>query len=285
MARSSGTAGTVIYRFELGDRARSGCRRRGPDRHPGLRAERRRCRSATCRGTRRSTGASTRPTADAERGTRACCRSDATGAGTATAADADHRRRSPPPCHRRRRARRRLPFRAVSGGRTPDPAPGQRLPLPSYGATSSSRSPRRGPICSATPVRSTAAAGASWMLVVDTLRTYDTRWGYNWKRGNVGDPSMDVDRLPLRRRAAMKGSTEVYIIDIIGGHCGSSPSPSWNDVTGATAAGGASAAGPAAGGSDCKRANGTSDEARRTTDLNAELHRATEPVGSQQLIS
>ncbi len=37
--------------------------------------------------------------------------------------------------------------------------------------------------------------GGSWAFmdaVVDTLRTYDTRWGYNWKRGNVGDPSMDV---------------------------------------------------------------------------------------------
>ena len=28
--------------------------------------------------------------------------------------------------------------------------------------------------------------------VVDTLRTYDTRWGYNGKRGNTNDPSKDV---------------------------------------------------------------------------------------------
>ena len=74
-------------------------------------------------------------------------------------------------------------------------------------------------------------------LVVDTLRTHDTRWGYNWKRGNVGDPSMDV--IDYHFGAGRdEGSTEVYIIDIIGGHCGSNPSPGWNDVTGATAAGG-----------------------------------------------
>ena len=37
--------------------------------------------------------------------------------------------------------------------------------------------------------------GGSWQFmdqVVDTLRTYDTRWGYNGKRGNANDPSKDV---------------------------------------------------------------------------------------------
>jgi hypothetical protein len=82
--------------------------------------------------------------------------------------------------------------------------------------------------------------GGSWGfmdLVVDTLRTYDTRWGYNWKRGNVGDPSMDV--IDYNYGAGRdEGTTEVYIIDIIGGHCGSSPNPVWNDVTDATRDGG-----------------------------------------------
>ena len=32
----------------------------------------------------------------------------------------------------------------------------------------------------------------------------------------------------------MQNSTEVYIIDIIGGHCGATPSPTWIDVTGVT---------------------------------------------------
>ena len=68
--------------------------------------------------------------------------------------------------------------------------------------------------------------------VVDTLRTYDSRWGYNWKRGNVGDPSMDVIDYHFGGRD--EGTTEVYIIDIIGGHCGSSPGPAWVDQTDVT---------------------------------------------------
>ena len=69
--------------------------------------------------------------------------------------------------------------------------------------------------------------------VVDTLRTYDTRWGYNGKRGNAGDPSKDV--ITYHYGAGPdEGSTDVYIIDIIGGHCGATPSPIWNDVTAVT---------------------------------------------------
>ena len=73
--------------------------------------------------------------------------------------------------------------------------------------------------------------------VVDALRQHDTRWGYNWKRGNVGDPSMDVVDYHWGRGQS-ENSTEVYIIDIIGGHCGGSPSPAWIDVTEATRQGG-----------------------------------------------
>ncbi len=73
--------------------------------------------------------------------------------------------------------------------------------------------------------------------VVDTLRTYDTRWGYNGKRGNSNDPSMDVVTYNYGS-GADEGSTQVYIIDIIGGHCGAAPSPGWNDVTAATASSG-----------------------------------------------
>ena len=129
------------------------------------------------------------------------------------------------------------PLPGGGGGRSPDPGPGQRLPLPSYGSGVVQQ------VAAARPDllrNSCQEHGGSWAfmdLVVDTLRTYDTRWGYNWKRGNVGDPSMDV--IDYHFGAGRdEGSTEVYIIDIIGGHCGASPSPSWNDVTGATAAGG-----------------------------------------------
>jgi hypothetical protein len=130
------------------------------------------------------------------------------------------------------------PLPGGSGGRTPDPGPGQRLPLPSYGASVVAQ------VAAARPDllrNSCQEHGGSWGFldaVVDTLRTYDTRWGYNWKRGNVGDPSLDVIDYHFGA-GGDEGSSDVYIIDVIGGHCGSSPSPGWNDVTAATAAGGA----------------------------------------------
>jgi hypothetical protein len=79
--------------------------------------------------------------------------------------------------------------------------------------------------------------GGSWRFmdrVVDRLREFDTRWGYNWKRGNIGDPSMDVVDYHWGP-GADENSTQVYIFDIIGGHCGPSPGPAWVDVTDITA--------------------------------------------------
>jgi len=118
---------------------------------------------------------------------------------------------------------------AGPGGRTPDPQ-GGRLPLPGYGAGVVQA------VAAANPgllSNSCQEHGGSWRfmdLVVDTLRTYDTRWGYNGKRGNANDPSMDV--VTYHHSAGpSQGSTQVYIVDVIGGHCGPTPSPAWNDVT------------------------------------------------------
>lgn len=124
-----------------------------------------------------------------------------------------------------------------SGGRTPDPPPGQRLGLPGYGPGVVNA------VANALPAalrNSCQDHGGSWQFmdaVVDALRTHDTRWGYNGKRGNAGDPSHDVVTYHYGAGASLN-STEVYIIDVIGGHCGSNPVPAWIDVTGATAAGG-----------------------------------------------
>ncbi|MBL8683484.1 MAG: hypothetical protein JNK05_30220 [Myxococcales bacterium] len=75
--------------------------------------------------------------------------------------------------------------------------------------------------------------------VVRRLRRMDPRWGLNWKRGRVGDMSQDVvDYYRGPAGGTMEGSTDVHIVDIIGGHCGGSPSPAWIDVTAATAMGG-----------------------------------------------
>ncbi|HXG89022.1 MAG TPA: hypothetical protein VNJ02_11860 [Vicinamibacterales bacterium] len=128
------------------------------------------------------------------------------------------------------------PLPGGGGGRTPDPAPGQRLPLPNMSHVVSQVAAARPDLLR----NSCQEHGGSWAfmdLVVDTLRTHDTRWGYNGKRGNAGDPSHDVVDYHYGG-GPDAGSTEVYIIDIIGGHCGSNPSPAWGDVTAVTAAGG-----------------------------------------------
>ena len=82
--------------------------------------------------------------------------------------------------------------------------------------------------------------GGTWEfmdIALTTLRQKDGRWGYNCKRGNCADISLDVVDYHYGAGPA-EGSTDVYIIDIIGGHCGPSPSPEWIDQTSATAASG-----------------------------------------------
>lgn len=119
--------------------------------------------------------------------------------------------------------------------RTPDPPPGQRLPLPQMQhiiREVADEYPRAlGNSCQET--------GGTWEFmdrVVDRLREIDTRWGYNWKRGNVGDPSLDVIDYHFGP-GPDEGSIDVYIIDIITGHCGPNPGAGWDDKTASTAAG------------------------------------------------
>jgi hypothetical protein len=124
------------------------------------------------------------------------------------------------------------PLPGGGGGRTPDPPPGQRLPLPNMLHVVEQVAAARPDLLH----NSCQEHGGSWGfmdLLVDTLRTYDTRWGYNWKRGNVGDASLDVIDYHWGAGPS-EGSIDVYIVDILGGHCGSNPSPTWNDVTAVT---------------------------------------------------
>lgn len=120
-----------------------------------------------------------------------------------------------------------------TGTRTPNPAPGQRLPLPGYGASVVEQIARDYP---GALRNSCQEHGGTWEFmdrVVDRLRTFDTRWGYNGKRGNANDPSMDIVDYNYGSQPD-PGTTEVYIIDILGGHCGSNPTPAWIDQTEAT---------------------------------------------------
>ena len=59
----------------------------------------------------------------------------------------------------------------------------------------------------------------------------------NWKRGGVGDLSQDIVNYNFSDESD-EGTKNVYIIDIIGGHCGGNPTPNFQDQTGATRAAG-----------------------------------------------
>ena len=67
--------------------------------------------------------------------------------------------------------------------------------------------------------------------VVDALRLEDTRWGYMWKRGVVGDPSLDVVAYNYTA-GPDEGSTGIWAVDIIGAHCGGGAVAVWNNITG-----------------------------------------------------
>jgi hypothetical protein len=79
--------------------------------------------------------------------------------------------------------------------------------------------------------------GGSWEFMdraVDALRAVDGRYGYNAKRGNTNDPSLDVASYFYANGTDINGRAEVYIFDMIGGHCGATPSVIWTDVTDVT---------------------------------------------------
>lgn len=122
------------------------------------------------------------------------------------------------------------------GGRTPDPQ-GGRLPLPGYGASVVQQVAAKFPHLLANSCQEHGGSWAFMDAVVDTLRSYDTRWGYNGKRGDANNPSLDVVTYHYSG-GPDQGSTDVYIIDTIGGHCGPHPSATWIDVTAATINGG-----------------------------------------------
>ena len=124
--------------------------------------------------------------------------------------------------------------------RTPDPPPGQRLPLPNMfhiiqrvvaenpGILANARS------CQEEEWGGDHVRGWEYMdKVIDALRLEDTRWGYNWKRGNVGDPSLDVI-LYHHNGGPDEGAglNDVHAVDIMGNHCGGVGVPWWSVITG-----------------------------------------------------
>jgi hypothetical protein len=121
------------------------------------------------------------------------------------------------------------PVPPPTGNRTPDPPPGTVLPLPAYGPSVVQALAAQFP-----GALRNSCGNHEWLLrLVYQLRQIDTRWGLNWKRGNIGDMSEDVVTYHFGP-GPDENSTNVYIIDVIGGHCGGNPGPNWQDQTRAT---------------------------------------------------
>ena len=119
------------------------------------------------------------------------------------------------------------------GPRAPNPAPGQRLPFPGFGRAIVEQLAReRGDLLHAS-CREHGGNNRFMFEAVRRLRQVDNRFGLNWKRGGVGDLSQDIVNYNYSSDSD-EGTRNVYIIDIIGGHCGSNPSANFQDQTGAT---------------------------------------------------
>jgi hypothetical protein len=67
--------------------------------------------------------------------------------------------------------------------------------------------------------------------VVAALQAEDPRFGFNGKRGNPDDLSHDAISYYHGQLPPSHGSYDVYVIDIIVGHCGPNPSVGWQNVT------------------------------------------------------
>jgi hypothetical protein len=125
--------------------------------------------------------------------------------------------------------------------RTPDPAPGQRLPLPADILGTVSRINARQPtlMFSQSCPRGIKYVTSPWLdFIVDGLREIDSRWGYNAKptktaADNGGVPVVAAgDEIAYNYSANPdEGSTEVYLIDILLSHCGS-PALTYRNFTG-----------------------------------------------------
>jgi hypothetical protein len=123
-----------------------------------------------------------------------------------------------------------------NGYRTPDPPPGQRLPLPNEFGLVLDEYNRNTNDWRNSCQETQGERGWVWLdKLIDRLRTRDLRWGYNGKRGNLNDLSLDIVDYHYGAGESF-GSTSVYIIDVLLQHCGNNPSPVWIDQTAATAA-------------------------------------------------
>lgn len=134
-----------------------------------------------------------------------------------------------------------VPPTTTTGPRTPDPAPGQRIPLPDVQAFIFARAAARPDLL----INQSCPTGFKYVnnpwldYMVDGLRTLDSRWGYNGKPNrtpadNGGNPVVAAgDEIAYHYGSGPdQGSPDVYLIDILVGHCGPTPSITFRHFTG-----------------------------------------------------
>lgn len=127
------------------------------------------------------------------------------------------------------------PTPTATGPRTPDPAPGTRLPLPDM----------RGVLAQFSDTSQSCPRGLKYVnnpwqdRVIDAFRQQDTRWGYNGKPTRTAADNGGVPVVAAGDEAAYhwgggadQGSFDVHLVDMLGGHCGSNPSLTWRVFTG-----------------------------------------------------
>lgn len=126
-----------------------------------------------------------------------------------------------------------LDVRVKYGIRTPDPPQGQRIPKPNEAAFVAQVINSR-PDLLARSCQPESGGNGTWELmdlVVDRLRAEkDLRWGYNGRRGLENDPARDEVAYHWGS-GPDHGSRDTYAWDILVGHCGTNPTPAWQDVS------------------------------------------------------
>ena len=124
--------------------------------------------------------------------------------------------------------------------RTTDPPAGQRLPVPDVQSFIFQTANARLDLLARSCPNGRKYENNPWLdYMVDALRTLDTRWGYNGKPtrtagDNNGFPVIAAgDEIAYHfGRGSDQNSPDVYLIDILIGHCGDNPSLTFRNFTG-----------------------------------------------------
>ena len=122
-----------------------------------------------------------------------------------------------------------------AGPRPADPPPGVRLPLPDM----------QGVLARFADARDSCPQGLKYInnpwqdRVIDAFRQIDSRWGYNGKPTRTAADNGGVPVRAAGDEAAYhygagpdQGSFDVHLVDMLGGHCGPTPSLTWRVFTG-----------------------------------------------------